>query len=223
VQILFKIILALHITGGSIGLIAGTINMVRKKGDKTHKAVGKFFLYGMLAAGTAALALSVMHPNYFLFIVGVFTIYMASTGKRYLSLRESADGPTPKMIDWALSIFMLLFGIAFIGFGIYKFIKGNTFGIVFLVFGYISVSMVRQDIKNYNGKSPFKNTWMLLHLQRMIGAYIAALTAFLVVNMPQTILPGYLNFIPWLTPTIALVPLIFKWTAQRKIMKPVPA
>jgi len=49
--------------------------------------------------------------------------------------------------------------------------------------------------------------------------YIAATTAFLVVNLPQDILPGYLNFIPWLTPTVILVPLIFKWTRKYEVKK----
>jgi hypothetical protein len=33
-NILFKAFLTLHITGGTIGLFTGTINLVRKKGDK---------------------------------------------------------------------------------------------------------------------------------------------------------------------------------------------
>ena len=87
-QTLFQIFLVLHITGGAVGLLSGTINIIRKKGDKKHKLVGKFFLYGMLLAGFSALVLSVLHPNYFLFIVGVFTLYMTGTGERYLYLKK---------------------------------------------------------------------------------------------------------------------------------------
>ena len=87
-DILFKTFLALHILGGATGLITGTINMVRKKGDKRHKQAGKIFLYAMLTAGVSSLVLSVLHSNYFLFIVGVFTIYLVSTGERYLFLKK---------------------------------------------------------------------------------------------------------------------------------------
>ena len=214
IETIFKIILGIHILGGSIGLIAGTINMIRRKGDRYHKLAGDFFFFGMLTAGTAALVLSAMHTNHFLFIVGVFTIYMVGTGRRYLSLRKLGAGQKPKPVDWALAVFMMLFGTLFIGFGIYSLVKANTFGIVFMVFGYISLSMVRQDVKNYLGKTTTTNTWLTLHLQRMIGAYIASTTAFLVVNLPRGALPGYLSFIPWLLPTVIITPLIFKWTKK---------
>ena len=216
---IFKILLILHIIGGSIGLIAGTINTIRKKGDRIHRLTGKFFLYGMLTAATIALIMSVMHPNYFLFIAGIFTIYLASTGTRYLSLKDLGNGQKPKPIDWILTGGMLLFSAAFIGFGIYKLVKGDTFGLVFVTFGYISSRMVRTDIKNHMGQSEIKNTWFVTHLQRMIGAYIAAITAFLVINLPQKLLPGYLFFIGWLLPTVILVPLILKWTKKYEIKK----
>ncbi len=42
-ELFFKILLFIHIIAGTTGLISGTITIVRKKGDKTHKNVGKFF------------------------------------------------------------------------------------------------------------------------------------------------------------------------------------
>jgi uncharacterized membrane protein len=213
---IFDIFLAVHITGGSTGLIAGTINMIRKKGDHIHRMAGRFFFYGMLTAAAAALVMSAIHTNYFLFITGVFTIYMVTTGRRYLSLRGDQK---PKPIDWASAAFMLFFAVLFIGSGIYKLANGQTFGFVFLVFGAIGMSMVRADIKNYTGKTDLKNTWLVLHLQRMIGTYIAAITAFLVVNLPHSIMPSYLSFIPWLLPTFIITPLIFKWTKKYQVKK----
>jgi len=83
----FTIFLVLHIIGGSVGLLTGSINLVMRKGDRKHKMVGRVFVYSMLTAGLSALILSVVHPNYFLFMVGVFTIYMVGTGNRYIYLR----------------------------------------------------------------------------------------------------------------------------------------
>jgi uncharacterized membrane protein len=211
-NILFKILLGIHITGGGVGLMAGTINMFRKKGDRLHKLAGMFFLYGMLTAGTVAMVLSVMHPNNFLFIVGVFTIYMVATGQRYL-LRRSTIG-TAQPLDYALTYGMLCFGGAFIGLGIYKLISGDTFGTVFVVFGLISLRMVMADMQNYKEKPGAKSNWLSVHIQRMVGAYIAATTAFLVVNFPKDVLTGNLSFIPWLLPTALLTPLIFVWVKK---------
>lgn len=210
---LFNIFLALHIIGGAVGLFSGTINIIRKKGDKKHKLAGKFFLYGMLLAGFSALLISVMHPNYFLFIVGVFTIYMTGTGERYLFLKKLLSGQKPILIDWIHTGSMLLFGLAFIVFGIKLFLQQEKFGIVFVVFGFISLRFVYTDWQNYTGKAKKKNYWLLSHLQRMTGAYIASITAFLVVNK---ILPG---IIVWLLPTLILTPLITIWTRKYSVEK----
>lgn len=215
----YKVFLVIHIIAGTIGLISGTVNMIRKKGDKYHKIVGLFFLYGMLMVSFSSFALSIIHPNYFLFIVGVFTLYLVTTGQRYLSLKNLGYSQKPTFIDWALTLTMLLFGLTFIGLGVLHLMHNNTFGIVFIVFGSIGLIMAKTDIKNYKGKSEIKNVWLTFHIQRMCAGYIAALTALLVVNFPNGLLPNYLAFVPWLTPTAVVTPLIFKWSKKHKILK----
>jgi uncharacterized membrane protein len=210
-EFFFTILLIIHITAGTIGLFTGTINIIRKKGDKLHKSVGRFFYFGMLINGFAGFIMSLIHINYFLLIIAVFSIYMISTGQRSLSLKQLNKGQKPQVIDWILSIIMSIFGTGFIIFGGYLVFTKVYFGTVMLVFGLISILMVLQDIKNYQGKIEIKNFWLLVHIQRMIGAYIAATTAFLVVN--NTILPG---IVAWLLPTVILVPLIFIWTRKHK-------
>jgi uncharacterized membrane protein len=211
-DLLFKTLLALHIAAGTIGLTTGTINTIGKKGGKMHRIVGLAFLYSMLVVGGTAFILSVLHPNYFLFIVGVFTLYMVCSGTRYMHLKNLSKGQRPQWMDWLLTSFMLFFGIAFLIFGIYHLSHKNTFGIVFIVFGAIGLRFVRTDFKNFSGKAKASNAWLLAHIQRMIGGYIATLTAFLVVN--NTVLPGY---IAWLLPALVLVPLIVIWVRKYKI------
>ena len=215
-NVLFNIFLVLHIAGGSIGLFAGTLNIVRKKGGKNHKLIGKVFTYSMLTAGFSSFVLSVLHPNYFLFMVGVFTIYLVGTGYRYNYLRLLADTQKPKIIDWILTIGMLLAGLLFIGFGIKHLMANNTFGIVFIAFGGLGLNAVRIDFANYSGKIKAKNYWLLAHLQRMTAGYIAAITAFLVVNSNHS--PIQLPpFVVWLLPTVILTPLIFIWSKKYKV------
>jgi hypothetical protein len=50
----------------------------------------------------------------------------------------------------------------------------------------------------------------------MIGAYISALTAFLVVNLHGDYIPG---FVAWLLPTALLVPFIVRWSRQYSKLK----
>lgn len=210
-EIIFTILLILHITGGSIGLITGAINIIRRKGDAIHKRVGRFFLYGMLTAGSSAVVMSLLHPNHFLMIVGLFTLYMVGTGYRYIHLRLMEIDNGPKNLDWVLTYGMGLAGILFIVMGALQLMKGNTFGIVYLVFAGIGFLFIKMDFDNYNEKSRHKNYWLLAHLQRMIGGYIAALTAFLVVNADlfPKVIPA---MVYWLLPTVILTPLIIYWS-----------
>lgn len=217
---LFKIVLVLHISGGAVGLIAGTINLVKSKGDKLHRKVGKAFLFAMITAGASSLLLSLLHPNYFLFMVGVFTLYLVGTGERYLYLRKLGEGQQPAVIDWILTLSMIVFGFGFMGLGAYQLWKGEQFGIVFLVFGFFGLRLAQKDVRYYRHTVDSKKFWLVAHLQRMIGCYIAALTAFLVVNN-NTLVPP---MVAWLSPTVILVPLIVRWSRHhRGEMIPVPA
>lgn len=211
-ETIFTILLIIHIIAGSIGLLTGTINIIKKKGDKAHKNVGKFFFYSMLINGFAGFIMSLIHRNDFLLIVAVFSIYMVATGQRFLSLKQLIKEQKPKAIDWILTYTMLVFAFLFITYGSYLLINKVNFGIVLLVFGVVSCLMAIKDIKVYKGNIKEKNYWLLLHIQRMVGSYIAALTAFIVVN--NHFLPGIVG---WLLPTVIFTPLIVKWTKQYRV------
>jgi len=113
---------------------------------------------------------------------------------------------------------MLLFGLLFVGLGAWFVIKSNFFGLVFITFGLSGLLFVKHDFTNYKGKSRSHNYWLLAHLQRMTGGYIAALTAFLVVNGKYFPLQRS-SFLFWLLPTIILVPLIIGSEQEIRIKK----
>ena len=54
---------------GSIGLLSGSYNLLRKKGGSIHVKVGKLFVISMLIIGSTALLMALLKPNMFLFIV----------------------------------------------------------------------------------------------------------------------------------------------------------
>ena len=208
---LFKSLQLIHIAGGTTSLLLGIIVLSLKKGDKRHKWLGNIYFYAMLIASIVAIPMSYLHPNYFLFIVAIFTIYMLLTGYRYLSKKKIQD---VNYIDLILTGSILVFGFAFIGFGIYHIVQQDYFGIVLLVFGTICLLFAKKDYENFKGKSNIKNYWLTGHIQRMMGSYIASTTAFLVVN--NTVIP---NIIAWLIPTFLIAPLITRWSKQHEIKK----
>jgi uncharacterized membrane protein len=209
---LFKLLLTIHVITGMCALIIGAIVLTLKKGNKQHRLIGNLFYYCMLSAALISMPMAVLHPNYFLFIVGVFTTYMLLSGRRYLKIKTEKD---VLKSDWLLVVIMLIFGFVFIILGVYNLIYGLTFGFVFLVFGLISLGFVRKDYLNYTGKSKIKNFGLLSHIQRMVGSYIASVTAFIVVNNHGFVA----DILAWLLPTLILTPLIFKWSKERSITK----
>lgn len=203
---LFDLILALHIAGGGLSLLAGMLVLILKKGGKQHRLWGNLFYYGMVTSGIAALALSVMHPNVMLFCIGVFSMYLVLSGKRVLHFRSTTTQWKPGTYDYILMGAMLIFGLISMVLGGYNLIQGHLMGIVLTVFGGIGFLLTFSDFRAFRKTTPPANEWLKMHLTKMIGGYIATTTAFLVVN--NTILP---DLVVWLLPTILGSALITKW------------
>lgn len=217
-DLLFRILIILHIAGGSVGLVFGLVNIVAKKGDSQHKLVGKLFSYGMMTAGLTALMMSIIHPNPFLFMVGVFTIYMVATGNRYLKMRKKGKSAAFQLIDKLYALLMLICGAGFVVYGLLLLLNTKMFGVVFVMLGFFSLMFVRRDWENFSGKSKVMNYWLTAHLQRMMGAFIASLTAFLVVN--QKYFPEAISgVVYWLLPSAIITPLIVKWSRKYEVRR----
>jgi uncharacterized membrane protein len=205
---LYDVLLGVHVVCGAASLLLGGYVMVARKGDRRHRAVGTAYYYALLVASLVAIGITLLHPNTFLLIIGIFNCYMLLSGRRYLRIRTTDD---VRPADRLLSIAMLLAALGFIGLGANNLWRGNTFGVVMLVFGAIGFLFVYQDHRNFSGTVPTANFGLTTHIQRMTGSYIASFTAFLVVN--NTLLPG---IIAWLLPTVLLVPLLIRWSRQYK-------
>jgi uncharacterized membrane protein len=208
----YKLFLIVHIFAGSIGLIAGTIVVCAKKGNDFHRFIGNVFFYSMLFAGVSAFVLSILKSTVFLFIVGVFTVYMVLTGKSYLYYKKNKSSKI-RSVDKLVFLIMSLTVIAFVLFGIKLLLEKKAFAMVFFVFAFISYRFLQTDYKFSRSDSANRKDSVAIHLQRMMGAYIASTTAFLVVNVKYIPfeIPG---FIWWLLPTVIFTPLIVKWSKK---------
>ncbi|WP_153800209.1 hypothetical protein [Foetidibacter luteolus] len=198
---LYKILLALHVAGGAIGLVCGTIATAVVKGRKAHLLNGKLFFWAMLLASISALVISRMpgHENIFLFAIGGFTIYMIGTGYRMVLLkRHNMHNHNPyTRVDYSLFFFGTGFGLFLLVLAATRVAKGDMFSLVPAVFGLICLAYARADYAIISGKKTIKQFWLYNHIIRMMGALIASYTAFLVVNIQ---IP--MQWILWLLPTV---------------------
>jgi hypothetical protein len=205
---LMSTMLFLHALSGGVSLISGLIAIVAKKGKKLHTKSGLVYYWGMMAVVVTGLILGFYRMNIFILTIAVFSFYMVFTGRRTMAFKKELK---PIFIDWFFNMICLLIGLFMAYLAVVNFIRIGFSGSVpmLAVFGFFLTWMCIEDLRIFINKKYLKGQWLLTHIGRMSGSYIATSTAFLVVNVHLQ--P---NWIVWLIPTAVGTPLIFM--ASRK-------
>ena len=101
---------SIHAFFGGVGLITGIGSIIVKKGSKLHIQMGKLFSIGMVTSSLISIPISWMpnHENVFLFVIGVFTIYLVLAGNRALKFKNKTQAD---WVDKTISGTMLLFSV----------------------------------------------------------------------------------------------------------------
>jgi uncharacterized membrane protein len=71
--------LIIHICGGSVGLLAGTVAIAVRKGGRWHRVAGQVFVGGMLCLGASGAVIAYMRAEPPNIIAGLLAIYMVTT------------------------------------------------------------------------------------------------------------------------------------------------
>ena len=173
-----NILIYIHAGFGGIALLAGLVSMIAKKGLELHKKSGLVFYYSMLISAIIAMIVAFLpnHESPFLFAVGIFSLYFILTGKR--ALRFKHKNPNLQTDKW-ISRIMIITGILMVFLPI---VLSKKINIVLCIFAIIGIIFSVRDLILYKKPDRLKNSWLKLHLGKMIGAYISATTAFVVVN-----------------------------------------
>ncbi len=204
-----KILIYIHAFLGGLGLITGMISIFVKKGGFNHKRSGKIFSYSIILSSLISLFVASMpnHENLFLFLIGIFTIYLILAGNRALTLNNKTKSKAD-LIDKLVSGTMLLISIVMIVLGVLGMIQKTENGILYLFFGGFGAFTSIRDFQTFKVFTEKKNAWLISHLGRMIGALIASITAFLVagLNIRTTLV--------WIMPTILGTVYIIYWKRQ---------
>lgn len=203
-----KILIYIHAFFGGIGLITGIGSIVVKKGGKLHKRMGKLFSIGMITSSLISIPICWMpnHQNIFLFLIGLFTIYLVISGNRALSFKSKSKAD---LLDKIISGTMLFFSVIMIAIGFYCQINSIANGILFTFFGGFGLFMTVKDFIFFKNFSETNRNWLSKHIGKMVGALIASITAYIVAGL------GIGNLIAWIMPSIIGTFYIIYW--NRKI------
>lgn len=203
-----RILLLMHILAGTFALAVAPVAMIAKKGGKTHRLWGKFYVYAMFAVALTSLRVASYFGDFFLLAVAVFSSYLALSGWRVLRRKRPDRGDSPALVDWLASIGVILAGSVLIGMAIVQRESFGAFVPVLLVLGSLAALLGALDIRDFLFPRTDKTAWFFTHIGKMTGAYIATVTAFSSVNF-HFIHPIWLR---WLWPTAAGGALIYFWT-----------
>ncbi|MFZ6183608.1 hypothetical protein [Nannocystis pusilla] len=232
---LYLPLLTLHIGAGVTSLLTLVPPLVARKGGAWHRRVGLAFVAAMAVTAVSGLViaglwiavpLAIKPPpspeqaaaqiagmrqfGCFLAYLGVLILQAVTSGMRAVAVgrRRAAHGA---LVDRAMAVFVLGTGAALAIAGI---CQGS---VLMIVFGAIGSHGGWHDLRYHLRPQTERRAWLVRHLESMLGAVIAALTAFSVFNVSRlfgAVLPADLAFLPWVLPTLIGVPAARAWKAR---------
>jgi hypothetical protein len=212
-------LLVLHIAGGIIGLLSGTVAMVYRKGSQGHRTAGKVFVVSMLIMAACATYLAVLKHQMGNVIGGPLTFYLITTA--WLAGRRG--DPKPGVFDRGALVMALMIGISLWTLGILM-VRGQVqaqqgvpIGMCFFM-GSIPLLAAAGDIRMLARGGISGRPRVVRHLWRMcFGLFIATGSFFLGQQQvfPEAIRKQYI-----LAPLAILpLPLLIYWLIRVKFTK----
>ena len=200
-----QVLLPIHILAGTIALLCAALAVSSEKGKKFHVLSGRTYFWCMVAIFLTAIPMSIISSNIFLFLIAVFSFYLAFSGMRFARNRKGVA----TTLDWvAVSLMILSVAGMWILAGIY-FTNNDSQYIPLLVFGFLALFLGYGDYSSHKNKTATGKERLAKHLTNMLGGTIAVITAVLVVNPPSD--P---EWVWWVLPTVLITPVIVRWNKK---------
>jgi len=203
------ILLSIHILAGTIALFCAALAVSSEKGKRLHVLSGRTYFWGMVTIFLTAIPMSIISSNIFLFLIAIFSFYLAFAGMRFARNRKGVA----TILDWIAVYLMIFSGIGMWILAAIYFLNSNTQYIVLLVFGFLAIALGYADFRSYKNNSATGKERISRHLTNMMGGTIAVITAVLVVNPPFE--P---EWVWWVLPAVVITPIISYW--NKKTLSP---
>ena len=200
-----QILLAIHILAGIVSLLSAALAVSSAKGTKPHVLSGRTYFWGMAIIFSTAIPMSIISSNIFLFLIAIFSFYLAFAGMRFARNRKGVA----TILDWIAIGLMIFSGIGMWILAAIYLLNSNTQYIVLSVFGLLAIALGYADFRSYKNNSATGKERISRHLTNMMGGTIAVITAVLVVNPPFE--P---EWVWWVLPTALITPVIFWWNRR---------
>lgn len=201
-------LMKLHIAAGTAALATFLVPMVTAKGGKAHRRAGwvfvaamaTIFLTGMpVSAHRLAGASTPGAARQAVFLLFITLLSGSATWKGIRVLGRKGNERNTSALDILVSLLLITGGLFTAWFG------WDSRSPLLLFFGPFGVLSGAGDLRYWLNPDKPKLHWFFAHMAGMMGASIAALTAFLVLGS-RTLGLGGLGLVAWIAPTLVFVP-----------------
>jgi hypothetical protein len=227
-ETLFNSIVLLHIVVGSVGLASFWVPVFARKQKGLHTQAGKIFAYAMMVTAISAAAAAILtlidplatHPEtssryaaslraingLMLLYLAAITFNAAFAGLRAVRMKRCYGGH--RALDELFSngvSFVLAIAVLLVGW--------QTGSVLMMALSAIGIMGTPGNVRliMWTAKSPWE--WKYQHMGSMLGAGIAAHTAFLVFGAGRFVDSSLSNSVlVWLAPTLIGIPATLIWT-----------
>ena len=119
-----------------------------------------------------AIPMSIINSNVFLFLIAIFSFYLAFSGVRFARNRSGV----PTRVDLIAVNFMFLSGAGMWILAIIFFINNDSQFITLIVFGFLALSLGYGDFRTFKNETAKGKERIAKHLTNMMGGTIAILS-----------------------------------------------
>lgn len=210
-------ILFLHIAGGSVAIVSGTMALAFRKGGRAHVLAGNVFFVSMLVmAGIGALVAPFLltaqgNPKLFDSAAGFFTCYLVVTS--WLTVRRKAGTIGRAEVAAFLYASFLAAAIVLVGTG-----REEPTG--YYAMGGIIALAAAFDLKVILNRGISGGPRIARHLWRMCLALFVAVGSFFLGQ--QRVMPEFMQGSSWLSvPPLAVLAAMLFWLLRLRFAKAV--
>lgn len=216
-----------HSLIGAVALIVLPIPLLSKKGGKGHVRAGWIYSTAMIGVGASAFiitpwralldperTLSSQSSAIFLFFISFFTLSSLWFGLIVLKFKRRL-GPSRSLSHLLPPVMIIVLGLATQAIGIFT---GNVLLILFPFLGHLTAKM---HLDYWLNSPSGKMHWWFAHMDGMVIASIATVTAFLVTAVPRMSSSSLAHSpILWIAPGIFGGILLNRWKRAYRLKFP---
>jgi uncharacterized membrane protein len=174
-----------HLGAGGVAFLVAPIALATRKGSDRHPWAGRVYLLPMSFAAASAVVLAAERHNVAFVFIGLFSLYLGLSGYRALQFKRTY---VARSADRGVAGVALAFFAIMLAYGVLQLGVSTGRAVPLLAFGAVGATLAIGDWRRLRAdRAP--EDWVFGHMRGMVASYIAAWSAFLVINLGGLALP----------------------------------